>query len=77
MEKRKLEAMVTKFLKKLAIIMLKKPKKHWMPHPFLKNRSDPFESPCMYKVNDVFSFLFFLLYALLSLSAWACNNELV
>ena len=53
MEKEKIEAMVTKFSEKLAIIMLKKIENFvgmawliWMPHPFFKTRPDTDETPC-------------------------------
>ena len=55
MDKRKLEAIVTKFLEKLPILCLKGIENFegvawliWMPHPFLKNRSDTYETPCMH-----------------------------
>ena len=54
MDKGKIEAMVTKFSEKFAIIMPKKHRKFvgvawliWMPHLFLKNRSDTYETPCI------------------------------
>ena len=53
MDKGKIEAMVTKFSEKLAIIMLKKHRKfcrrgltHLDATPIFKNCSDTYETPC-------------------------------
>ena len=55
MDKRKNEAMITKFSEKLAIIMLKKHRKfcrrdltHLDATPILKNCSDTYGPPCTY-----------------------------
>ena len=54
MDKIKVEAMITKFSEKFAIIMLKKHRKfcrrdltHLDATPTFKNRSKTYESPCM------------------------------
>ena len=53
MEKGKIEAMVTKFSEKFAIIMLKSLENFvgvawliWMPHPLFKNRPNTYGTPC-------------------------------
>ena len=58
MEKRKLEAMVTKFVEKLAIIMLERHRKfcrcgltHLDATHTFKNRPNTYAPPCTYYIN--------------------------
>ena len=61
MDKGKIEAMVTKFLEKFAIIMLKKHRNfcrrgltHLDATPIFKNRLDTYETPCRWSWLFIF-----------------------